>query len=336
MGRGGTERKLGRATRRQKLLPLIGVFIAAMAFALVGASSAGAATVLSQDFESGLGGWTTTGLWHVQNNPQTISVNPAINPTLVTLPDSGALPAAFQGSNVAWFGEASTGTYCGATSINSLNYPNQGAKGGCASLDANGNSMTETGDLTSPSFSLAGVTSPQLQFASWWEIEGVAPTGFDTMEVDYSLNGGLTWTSLGKLNPATVPTSGSSDQDYTNNGLEVPASWTQYSFNLAGLAGQPNVKLRFHFDTVDNQYNGFRGWLVDSIAVSGSGGPPAASTGPTSVQRLDFGHVHRQRQPSRIPHNRRLPVRAGSELHGRRFCDLHQPGDGVAQPGGVR
>jgi hypothetical protein len=51
--------------------------------------------------------------WHILANPHTLSVHPQINPTLVTLPDSGALPAAFEGTNIAWFGDDATGTYCG-------------------------------------------------------------------------------------------------------------------------------------------------------------------------------------------------------------------------------
>jgi hypothetical protein len=52
--------------------------------------------------------------WHILANPQNLSVkSPEINPTLVTLPDSGALPAAFGGTHVAWFGDDATGTFCG-------------------------------------------------------------------------------------------------------------------------------------------------------------------------------------------------------------------------------
>ena len=87
---------------------------AACLLLLLGAAGARAATVVSQDFEGGLGGWTASGQWHVQTDPQQFSVIPAINPTLVTLPDSGNLPQAYSGSNAAWFGEGATGTFCGA------------------------------------------------------------------------------------------------------------------------------------------------------------------------------------------------------------------------------
>src|SRR5207302_9189003 len=91
-------------------------------------ASASASTVLSEGWESGtLDVWsaadTSTNdgqnaadpVWQALTNPQNVSVtNPGINPDLVTLPDSGSLPSAFDGSNVAWFGNTSTGTYCGA------------------------------------------------------------------------------------------------------------------------------------------------------------------------------------------------------------------------------
>ena len=53
--------------------------------------------------------------WQVLDNPQTVSVaNPAVNPDLVTLPDSGALPVPPDtGTHVAWFGNTASGTFCG-------------------------------------------------------------------------------------------------------------------------------------------------------------------------------------------------------------------------------
>jgi len=66
-------------------------------------------------------GWTFDGpsgpggpFWQVLSNSQNVSVkSPEINPTLVTLPDSGALPAAASGTQYAWFGNPDSGTFCG-------------------------------------------------------------------------------------------------------------------------------------------------------------------------------------------------------------------------------
>jgi hypothetical protein len=88
-------------------------------------NTGGGTTVPPQGFEttfgSGSNDWiadTSAGtgapFWQVVPNGAGISVkNPQINPELVTLPDSGALPAAGTGTAYAWFGDAATGTFCG-------------------------------------------------------------------------------------------------------------------------------------------------------------------------------------------------------------------------------
>lgn len=76
-----------------------------------------AGSPLSEGFDGVAPGWTMTGFWHQQSEPQTISVTPAINPRLVSLPDGGHLPSAFAGTGVAWYGENSTGTYCGVDAV---------------------------------------------------------------------------------------------------------------------------------------------------------------------------------------------------------------------------
>jgi hypothetical protein len=235
----------------------VSLALAVMLLALVAAAPAGAAPVLQQDFESGLGGWTATGFWHAQASPQDIAVKaPEINPGMVTIP-SGNLPAAFSGNQVAWFGEASTGTFCGpGWSVS------QTPKGGCTS-----SASSYTGTLTSPTFSLNGALSAILRFHSWWEIEGVDSNNYDLMQVDYSRDGGATWTSTGRLNPANDP-AGRHDQSYSNNGYATEPDWKEYLVDLSPAIGSSTVKIRFSFDTHDNLYNGFRGWLVDDVVVS--------------------------------------------------------------------
>ncbi len=257
---------------KRKFLQIIAVFtMVAAAFtaslpSLITPAHA-ATTILSENFETGAPGWTTTGFWHIQDHPETISVlNPAINPSLVTLPDSGQLPAAFSGTHVAWFGAADTGTYC--DTFAAFN-PSQPAKNGCTS------SSPHSGELTSPIFSLAGASSAAVQFQAWWEIESVTPSSFDIMQVDYSIDGGATWVQAGKLNPTSNPAGGASDKDFTNNGLEQPAQWKPYNFDISGAAGHSSVQIRFLFNTFDTLFNGFRGWLVDDVQV-------VANIAPTS------------------------------------------------------
>jgi hypothetical protein len=181
---------------------------------------------------------------------------PEITPGMVTIP-GGNLPAAFGGNHAAWFGEASTGTFCGPGWSAS-----QTPKGGCTS-----SALNYSGTLTSPAFNLTGALSAILRFRSWWEIEGVDSNNFDVMQVDYSTDGGTSWTSTGKLNPADDP-AGRHDQSYSNNGYATEPDWKEYLVDLSPAIGSSNVKIRFSFNTRDNLYNGFRGWLVDDVVVS--------------------------------------------------------------------
>ena len=315
-------------TRR---LVLVFVLVGAIAAALGwGATDALATTILSEGFNSADAdsqtlptGWTSDApngagdFWHDQINPQTISVIPAINPALVTLPDSGALPSAFEGDGVAWYGEASTGTYCGddpdADPPNSYTDVAQPADDGCTS------EQIEDGDLDSPPFSLSSTAtstgsvtdlypSAQLTFEGWWDIEAVEGDAFDVMTVSYSIDGGSTWTALGTLNPDN-PTGGLPQQDYTSGGgIEVPPQWKPYlvdltpvieaiqSANADGADGDPtdSAQLQFNFDTGDTLYNGFRGWLLDQVQVSepyGAGPPAISSVSPSCLVPGDQSSV---------------------------------------------
>lgn len=230
--------------------------LAVVMLALAAAVPAGAAPVLQEGFEGGLGGWTSTGYWHAQANPQNIAVKaPEINPGMVTIP-GGTLPPAFGGSQAAWYGEASTGTFCGpGWSVS------QAPKSGCTSTGSN------SGTLTSPAFNLTGALSAIMRFRSWWEIEGVNADNYDLMQVDVSRDGGTSWASVGKLNPADNP-AGRHDQSYSNNGLAAEPGWKEYLVDLSSAIGSSNVKVRFSFNTSDHLYNGFRGWLVDDVTIS--------------------------------------------------------------------
>jgi hypothetical protein len=84
----------------------------------------------TQTFETGLGTWTADSagpgepFWQVIDDSQNVTVkNPEVNPTLVTLPDSGSLPATPFGTKFAWFGNIASGTYCGPDFANVLVEP---------------------------------------------------------------------------------------------------------------------------------------------------------------------------------------------------------------------
>lgn len=235
------------------MAPRTAVVLVAM---LVFAAGARADAPLSQGFEDGAPAWSGTGMWHVQSQPQTVSVAPAIADQLVALPDDGALPSAIEGSHVAWFGEAATGTYCGADFATVKQTPQDG----CTST------QVQRGTLTSPSFSLRGVGSAYLVFRGWWEIEAVNADIADQMRIEYSTDDGATWTAAGSLNPLD-PSWGGKHQSFSNDGARTSGTWQSYAADISGAAGQADVRVRFGFDSVDPLRNGFRGLLVDGLAV---------------------------------------------------------------------
>lgn len=214
-----------------------------------------AGTLFFDDMESGSTGWTATGLWHVQTDPQDISVSGDINPDLVSLPDFGYLPNAYSGSSAWWYGSADDGTFMGDWSIDS-----QTSKNGGWSDDSN------SGELISPEIDLTAAEDATLSFWHWWEVEGVDVDRYDLMTVYASTDAGTTWTTVATMNPAN-DVDGESWKPYSSGGLGQVGQWLYTNIDLSDYAGN-TVQLKFSFDTVDEKYNGFRGWLLDDVLVT--------------------------------------------------------------------
>ena len=226
--------------------------------------------------ETGAPGWTKTGFWHISSQPQHIEVlNPAINPSLVLLADSGYLPPAYSGSNAFWYGEDVTGTYIGSD----FTQVTQSPLGGGTSNGPN------SGSAITPPINLAGQKTPMLSFWTWWEIEGVNTNDYDLMNVEASTDTGVTWNPIGRgvINPVNNP-NGNAWKAYSSGGLGQKGKWVQAYFDLTPYIGK-TILVRFRFDTGDRLYNGFRGWLIDNISVTASGAaaPTITSVSPQAV-----------------------------------------------------
>ena len=222
------------------------------------------------NMENGPNGWVRSGFMHLITNPQRIQVlTPAISPRLVLLPDSGKLPIPHSGVAAWWYGEDSTGTFIG----NDFDRTQPPLSGG-TSRKAN------SGTLISPPIDLTKTATATLTFYTWWEIEGVNSDQFDVMLVEVSVDGGVSFKLLGSgaLNPLNDP-NGASWKAYSSGGLGNPAVWTNQLFDLTPFIGKV-VLLRFRFETGDQRYNGFRGWFIDDVSVSGT---PAAAPVITSI-----------------------------------------------------
>ena len=220
------------------------------------------ATGNSDSFEAP-SGWTATGFWHRSTLLKTGSpiVNKAFTDGLVSAASgegasAGKLPSPFDGSYVFWYGtETPTvgtedGNYIGTRANSDV------GSGGTSTA-------SNSGDLTSPLIVVPA--NGVLHFQGWFEIESVNPSTFDLMTV--SVIDGVTTTQVGSLNPFNDPLGGSPPVPLTSGGFDAPPVWADFSADLSAYAGH-SVRLKFSFNTGDQLYNGFRGWLVDKVSLA--------------------------------------------------------------------
>ena len=262
-----------------------------------GGFAAATAPVFFDDMEGDVGDWTTTGFWHQVTNPQTISVyhvgsstpdDPPndVNPDLVTLPDTDAsgmayLGSAYSGDQAFWYGVDDYG--CFIDPAGTFDPATQSAKNGGASIASN------SGNLVSPDIDLTGLTAATLHFWTWWEIEGVDANVYDMMYVEISTDGGSNFDTLGTLNPLN-DVDNEHHESYSSGGSKTQPDWVPLTFDISSYAGNV-VKLQFRFDTIDSQYNGFRGWMIDDVTVEPTGvpAPQISSVFPDCVEVANLG-----------------------------------------------
>ena len=101
--------------------------------------------------------------------------------------------------------------------------------------------------LTSPVFDLSGYTGVTLSF---WHIYSTE-TGWDYCYVEYSDDGGASWSEVASYNGPGHTT------------------WTEQELPLPGLDGQASARLRFRFYSDGSQV--YDGWHVDDITLLGGG-----------------------------------------------------------------
>jgi hypothetical protein len=208
-------------------------------------------------------------LWHIQDP----STNPSqdifyINGVCTIPPDditNGWIPQAFEGHRYMWYGEQLDNTPPSTTHSGSFidEWLGSTGDGGTSSNGANaGTAKTGPIDLT-------GHTELTLTTQSWWEIEAVDPSvQYDAMDLMISKDG-THWNQINRLNPLAepIPDSGNAMKTYTSSGYNMAAVWSPGVYDISSYGGQKTVYLRFDFDTRDQLYNGFRGWIVDDITI---------------------------------------------------------------------
>jgi hypothetical protein len=203
------------------------------------------------------------------------------------LTQNGCIPTPYQGDYYAWYGQTTPATAEGSfiglyeTNFSSTSEVNGGTSGSPYVLG-------DSGSLISPPLDLTGYDNGELNFWTWWEIESADPAnGHDSMDI-YVATGPTfsTWEALGSLNPLEDPIEGGSGEAYTSGGFDQPGVWVNHVFDLSSYSGK-RIEIKFKFDTVDRDYNGFRGWFLDDIKVNNSQfGVAATSNHRTTIPKV--------------------------------------------------
>ena len=121
---------------------------------------------------------------------------------------------------------------------------------------------TVSGNLISPTVTGVG-TGSTLTFAYRRQVESFSGN-FDRTAVDVSSDGGANWTQVFFLNSANAS---------QNAWISSPA------IDVSGFG--PDLRVRFRFESGDNQFNGFLGWMIDDVVVT------AGSTGGGGTDLVD-------------------------------------------------
>ena len=228
------------------------------------------------------GAWTSDtvdggvlNLWHSHAANQGLR-NQALEDNLVKLaPDDqsdGAIPNP-ETTRACWYGQPGDAPATGQGNF----IGTAEETGGGVTLDGGTSDEPNAGAIVSPLIDLTSASGPlSVTFRNWWEIESVNPNneGFDLMSVQIRTDGGDTWTTLARLNPLSDPV-GQADRaplPYSNRGYNKAPAWLwQEPIDISEFAGE-QIQLRLAFDTVDELYNGFRGWLVDEVRIINQAG----------------------------------------------------------------
>jgi Secretion system C-terminal sorting domain len=118
--------------------------------------------------------------------------------------------------------------------------------------------------VESPVFDFTNLTNAKLTF----DIKHSLRNTNNQYYVNYSLDGGTTWTKLGT---GTDPNWYNSSNVWTNSYLTPVDSWTQMEQELCQLSGEPCVKLRIYGRSYYGDVNtaGWYGFAFDNFAIDG-------------------------------------------------------------------
>ncbi len=189
-----------------------------------------------------------------------------------------------------------------------------GTKSWCVGgLTGSGYSASAQSYLMSPCFDFSALNYPWISFKIFWETE----FKFDGIVLQYSLNGGTTWTNVGAYND---PVNCLNDNWFNYNSISWLTSaspkhgwsgrigltsgscqggngsggWVTAKHCMSALANKPSVRFRFLFGS-GTTCNGYDGAAIDDILIKNAD-PNTANfsfncTGPSSVDFTNLSNV---------------------------------------------
>lgn len=152
--------------------------------------------------------------------------------------------------------------------------------------------------FTMPVINTADYDAFELSFDYWRDVEPFGGGQYDQARVEVRLDSGA-WLTIW-MRSSTSPS--------------IREWVTENSIGAALTDGAKELQLRFVFDSIDDRYNNYVGWLVDDIRVVSASQEDAASL--SEVRQSDF---------PRFPVTERLTIEtypvAGASLATRMICD---------------
>lgn len=141
-------------------------------------------------------------------------------------------------------------------------------------LDASYCYSGENSYLQGPCYDFSGLVAPYIEFDLWYDGYGFTGYGYDGINLQYSLDGGATWSivdaDLGDDNLNwynAINYTWWTGSSYDSAWCGAAGGWIHVQHDLETLAGEPNVQFRFHFGTATWTCYSNDGAAIDNINI---------------------------------------------------------------------
>lgn len=187
--------------------------------------------------------------------------------TISTFPYSES----FEGGAGNWNSSGTNNSWAlGAPANPTINSASEGTQAWVTNLTGDCN-FNESSFVISPCFDLSGMSDPWLGLDIWYEAE----SGWDGANIEYSVDGGLSWQALGFYgepgwyNDMDVDGIANNADGWTGNNGNGSGGWITVEHSLQNLTSYPGAKLRVHFGA--GAFNNDDGFAFDNVHINERG-----------------------------------------------------------------